>query len=61
MRFESARVAFCPQFVQIVSKAKKVKLCGDVRPTPGEETFEFTVVFQYAEGPFHLNGTVDSK
>ena len=59
MRFQSARVAFCPQFVQIVSKAKKVKLCENVRPAPSKKALELAGVLQYTESTLYPDGTVD--
>jgi hypothetical protein len=43
MCFQTSRVAFCPQLLQIVPQAQKEKLGGDVSPAAGKETFEFPV------------------
>ena len=61
MCFQASRVALRPQLVQIVPKAQEVKLCGDIRPAPGEEALESAVVFQHAESAFDLNGPIDPK
>ena len=61
MCFQASRIAFCPQLVQVVPKAQEVKLCGDIRPAPGEEALEFAIVFQGAKSALHLNGAIDPK
>lgn len=43
--------AFRSSYFRIYWKTSKVKLHGNVRPAPGEESFEFAVAFQYTESP----------